>query len=103
MRKSFLFGLSAAVLTLAIQSVSLPASAQGIVPHSTTTAPKGTAQQRGASPSGNRGDIGATAKGIKDKGVSGCGNCGLTGRMKNGGGPGGGPHVNPKAKARTER
>jgi hypothetical protein len=61
MRKSFLFAVSAAVLTLASWSVSLPANAQGLVPGSTTTAP------------------GATAKGIKDSGVKGCGSCGLTG------------------------
>jgi hypothetical protein len=81
MRKSFLFGLSAAVLTLASWSVSLPASAQGVVPASTLTAPKGTAP-------------GATAKGIKDSKLKGCGSCGLTGgRVKNEGGPGGGPRV----------
>jgi hypothetical protein len=38
---------------------------------------------------------GMTAKGIKDKGVSSCGSCGVTGRMMSdpGTGPGGGPHI----------
>jgi hypothetical protein len=40
---------------------------------------QGAAQQRGASAGGNRGDIGANAKGIKDSKIKPCGNCGLTG------------------------
>jgi hypothetical protein len=85
MRKTTLTILSAAVLTLASWSALLPANAQGVVPGSTLTAPKGTA-------------TGANAKGIKDSKIKSCGNCGLTGgRVKREGGS------RPAGKVKAER
>jgi hypothetical protein len=69
MRKTSLTMFSVALLTVAGWAVQ-PVMAQGLVPGSTRTAPKGTAP-------------GANAKGIKDSKLKGCGNCGLTaGRVK---------------------
>jgi hypothetical protein len=69
-----LFRISAAALLLIFAGwTSLPASAQGLVPPSSGSAP--------------RVPTGAAEKGIKDQGVKSCGNCGLTGgRVKREGG-----------------